>query len=35
MPRFYFHTQTDTRVSDVEGTELAGPIKARREAITV
>jgi hypothetical protein len=33
MPLFYFHTQTDTRSTDEEGVELAGPIEARREAI--
>lgn len=33
MPRFFFHTQTDTRVTDTEGTELAGPVEARRDAI--
>ena len=33
MPRFYFHTQTDTRTSDDQGTELASPFLARREAI--
>ena len=33
MPVFYFHTQTDTRTSDDVGTELPGPVEARREAI--
>lgn len=33
MSLFYFHTQTDTRVTDDEGTELDGPVEARRQAI--
>jgi hypothetical protein len=33
MPLFLLHTQTDTRTSDDQGTELAGPEEARREAI--
>lgn len=33
MPIYYFHSQTDSRVSDTEGLELASPVDARREAI--
>lgn len=33
MPRFFFHTQTESRDSDMEGMELANPFEARREAI--
>ncbi len=33
MPRYFFHMQTDTRDSDEIGTELGGPIEARRQAI--
>ncbi len=33
MPRFFFHTQTDTRETDTEGMEISGPIEARRQAI--
>lgn len=33
MPRYFFHSQTDTRTSDEEGVELDGPLEARREAI--
>ena len=33
MDRYFFHTQTDTRYTDDEGVELAGPIEARRQAI--
>ncbi len=33
MPRFFFHTQTDTRVADQEGVELDGSVEARRQAI--
>ena len=33
MPKYFFHTQTDTRHSDEEGLELPGAIEARREAI--
>jgi hypothetical protein len=33
MALFFFHTQTDIRVTDTEGTEFAGYIEARREAI--
>ena len=33
MPRFYFHTQTLTRSSDEDGTELPSPFEARRQAI--
>jgi hypothetical protein len=31
--RFHFHTQTDVRVTDTEGTEYPGYAEARREAI--
>jgi hypothetical protein len=34
MPLYFFHTQTDTRVTDDEGIELSGPKEARRQAIT-
>lgn len=33
MPRFYFHTDTETRSTDLEGIELSTPLEARREAI--
>ncbi|WP_425506407.1 DUF6894 family protein [Sphingomonas xinjiangensis] len=33
IPLFYFHTQTGTRYTDVDGTDLAGPVDARRQAI--
>ena len=33
MPRYFFHTQTDTRFTDTEGFELPGPIEARQMAI--
>jgi len=33
MPRYFFHTQTDTRTTDEHGTEFDGPVQARREAI--
>ena len=33
MPRYFFHTQTTSRLSDEEGLELLGPVEARREAI--
>jgi hypothetical protein len=33
LPRYFFHTQTDTRSTDEDGIELDGPIDARREAI--
>jgi hypothetical protein len=33
MPTYFFHSQTESRMTDVEGTELGGPIEARREAI--
>ena len=33
MPRFYFHTQTDTRFTDEEGTDCLDHVAARREAI--
>lgn len=33
MARYFFHVQTNVRISDQDGTELDGPIEARREAI--
>lgn len=33
MPRYFFHSQTDTRFTDAEGIDLANPIEARRAAI--
>jgi hypothetical protein len=33
MPRYFFHSQTDTRHTNTDGMELAGPVEARREAI--
>jgi hypothetical protein len=30
---FYFHTQTDTRVTDEDGFEFDSPVEARRQAI--
>jgi hypothetical protein len=33
MPRFYFHTETDVRMTDHEGMELEGFVDARKEAI--
>lgn len=33
MPIYFFHTQTNTRDTDDEGLDLAGPLEARREAI--
>lgn len=33
MPRFYFHTETDVRTTDTEGTEFTGYVAARQEAI--
>jgi hypothetical protein len=33
LPRYFFHTQTDTRTTDEDGLELAGPVDARLEAI--
>lgn len=33
MPRFYFHTQSDVRITDSEGLELAGAFEARKQAI--
>ncbi len=33
MPRFYFHTETDVRTTDDEGTEFTGHLAARGEAI--
>ena len=33
MARYFFHTQTDNRYSDVEGLELDGLQAARTEAI--
>jgi hypothetical protein len=33
VPRYYFHTQTDMRLTDPEGLELRGDTEARAEAI--
>jgi hypothetical protein len=33
VPRFFFHTQTDTRFTDEEGIELPDAVAARGEAI--
>jgi hypothetical protein len=33
VPRFYFHTETDVRVTDTDGQEFPGYEEARREAI--
>jgi hypothetical protein len=33
MPRYFFHTDTDSRDTDAEGLELATPQEARRQAI--
>jgi hypothetical protein len=33
MQRYFFHTQTGTRTTDLLGLELAGPVEARSEAI--
>jgi hypothetical protein len=33
LPRYFFHTQTDTRVSDEEGLELADHTEARAQAV--
>ncbi|KQM50976.1 hypothetical protein ASE69_06320 [Sphingomonas sp. Leaf208] len=33
MPRFYFHTETDVRVTDTDGQEFGSYEDARREAI--
>jgi hypothetical protein len=33
VPRYFFHSQTATRVTDDVGVELEGPVEARREAI--
>ena len=33
MQRYFFHTQTDTRETDEEGTVCDGPGEARRQAI--
>jgi len=33
LPRFYFHTDTLTRTTDNEGTDLPGALEARRQAI--
>lgn len=33
MPLYFFHTQTETRLTDAEGTHLSGPREARRAAI--
>jgi len=35
MPLYFFHTQTDTRYTDREGTMFEHPAQARREAIQV
>jgi hypothetical protein len=35
MPRFFFHTQTTVRFTDEEGTELKGPVEARKQAKAV
>jgi hypothetical protein len=33
MPRFFFHTQTNVRFTDVEGVEYPTYVEARRAAI--
>lgn len=33
LSRFYFHTETDVRITDDEGMEFPGYAEARREAI--
>ena len=33
MPLFFFHSQTDTRTTDVEGTEFPDHLAARQEVI--
>ena len=33
MQRYFFHTQTDIRFTDDEGTVLGSPLEARRQAI--
>ena len=33
MQRYYFHIQTDSRVTDHDGYECAGPVEARMQAI--
>jgi len=33
MPRFFFHTQTDSRMTDFDGYELATASEARQQAI--
>jgi ElaB/YqjD/DUF883 family membrane-anchored ribosome-binding protein len=33
MPRYFFHSQTDARMTDMEGYELATPQEARQQAI--
>ena len=33
MPRFFFHTESETRTTDEEGMELADGLEARRQAI--
>jgi hypothetical protein len=33
LPRYFFHTQTDTRTTDENGLEFPSPVDARREAI--
>lgn len=35
MPRYFFHTDTDSRVTDEEGTECVTATEARRLAITM
>lgn len=34
MPRYFFHAQSDTRVTDTDGIECLDDASARREAIT-
>jgi hypothetical protein len=33
MPRFFFHTETESRFTDAEGTECLDHVAARHEAI--
>jgi ElaB/YqjD/DUF883 family membrane-anchored ribosome-binding protein len=33
MPRYFFHSQTDARMTDTEGFDLATPAEARQQAI--
>jgi len=35
MPKFFFHTQTESRTTDDSGTECVGAVEARHEAIQV